>query len=252
MYTSTAYFPSPVDGNYYPTYVYLDNGQLVEVHFFNSHNGLDLVYFPHTSWGQAPSPISVHLTIQNGNSNLVYFQPNQYGQSQLLYCTSGMHQHLTLMLNSEFQQFEPITVCDSRLLQIQQPSTEVIPYAAYMEPNPNRIPVNSGNSLPTEIIQGLQAVQNGSLTNVSISSNQQGFSLTAEDLEGNRYIIEKYTNNGISHVSQTSVETSNDKLERHVQVKQLRANKMTQSQIANYLGVSQKTISNDLKELGLK
>lgn len=252
MYTSNAYFPSPIDGNYYPTYIYLTDGRLAEVHFFNTANGLDLIYYPANDFAQAPNPSSVRVDVQNGNSNLVYFQPNQFGQSQLLYCTSNLHQHLTLMLNTHFQQFEPITVCDSGLLQMNQSSTEVIPHAAYMEPTPNRIPVNSGNNLPPEILQGLQAVQNGALTNISITSNQQGFSLTAEDLSGNRYVLEKYSNNGINHINSTTIETSNEKHHRQIQVKQLRLQKMTQSQIANYLGVSQKTISNDLKELGLK
>ncbi|EJV0371514.1 HTH domain-containing protein [Vibrio vulnificus] len=252
MFTSMAYFPSPIDGNYYPTYVQLADGQLAEVHFYNGVNGLELVYYPNAAWGQAPTPISVHVVIQNGNSNLAYYQPQQYGQAQLLYCTSRMHQHLTLMLNTEFQQFVPVNICDSDLLQLQKLPTDIIPHAAYMEQNPNRIPVNVGTNLPPEIIQGLQAVQNGALTNISITSNQQGFHLTAEDHEGNRYVLEKYTKNGISHISETTVDTSTVKMERQLQVKQLRSNKMTQSQIANYLGVSQKTISNDLKELGLK
>jgi HTH domain. len=250
MYTSNAYFPSPIDGNYYPTYIYLQSGQLSPVHFLKKSNGLELVYYPISTLGQVPAPVSAQVSIQNGFSNLVYFQPQQYGQVQQLYCTSVEPRRLTLIVNPEFQQFIPINVYDSKPQYNE--STEIIPHAAFMEQNPNRVPVNAGASLPPEITQGLQAVQNGSLTNVSVTSNQYGFQLTAEDHQGNRYILEKHSQNGINSTSETTIETSNDKLVRQQQVKQLRENKMTQSQIANHLGVSQKTISNDIKELGLR
>lgn len=249
MFTTDAYYPSPIDGNYYPTYIFMENGQLTSVHFFNGSNGLQLVYYPNTNWGQVRTPIPVYVLIQNHCSNLIYFQPQQYGQCQLLYCTSTMQQNLTLMLNAEFQNFVPINICDSELRQSNLEETTTIPYAAFMEQAPNRIPVKTGANLPPEIIQGLQAVQTGELTNITITSNQYGFNLTAEDRDGNRYVLEKHVKNGINHTSQTTIETSNEKIERQRQVKQLKANKMTQNQIANYLGVSQKTISNDLKEL---
>jgi len=250
MYTTNAYFPSPIDGNYYPTYIYLQNEQLSPVHFWQGSNGLELVYYPATTFGQVSVPLHAPISIQNGFSNLVYFQPQPYGQIQQLYCTSVGQQYLTLIFNPEFQKFIPVNVFDSNVQYSE--STEMSPYAAFMQHNPSRIPVNSEISLPPEIIQGVQAIQNGSLTNISVTSNQYGFQLTAEDKKGDRYILKKHSQNGITSKSETIVENSDNKLSRQQQVKQLRKEKMTQNEIANYLGVSQKTISNDIKELGIQ
>lgn len=252
MYTTNAYYPSPIDGNYYETYILLSNGQLAPVHFIHNQNVLNLVYFPSTAWGQPPIPATVNVMINNGVSNLVYYQPQNFGLSQLLYCTGNMPQNITLMFNPQFRQFHPVNICDSGLLNVIPNSNNTLPSVSFIEQNPNKVPVNINTNIPNEILQGLQAVQNGSLSNVTINSNQHGFNLTAEDQEGNRYLIEKYNVNGIKHTSQTIVDTSSVKQERQIQVKQLRLEKMTQSQIANHLGVSQKTISNDLKELELK
>lgn len=252
MYTTNAYYPSPIDGNFYETYIFLNNGQLTPVHFFQQPNGLSLVYYPLTTWGQAPAPTQVLVSVNNGASNLVYYQPQRFGQTQLLYCTSHMPHHINLMFNPEFQNFIPVNVCDSGLSEVASNSSQTLPCASFIEQNPNRLPVHPNSNIPHEIIQGLQAVQNGQFSNISVNSNHHGFHLTAEDQYGNRIIIEKYNLNGIKHTSETVVETTDMKQARQAQVKQLRLAKMTQSQIANHLGVSQKTISNDLRELGLK
>lgn len=245
MYTTPAYYPSPVDGNYYQTYVTLPNGQLTPVHFLKKPEGLHLVYYPPVSWGSPPNPIDVHISINNTISNIVYYQPQSFGQTQLLYCAGH------IMCNIEFQKFSPITIGDTGMLQQSNDSKSVLPTTPFMEQAPNTVPVPQSTNLPPEIFQGLQAVQDGRLSNVTVNSNQHGFKLTAEDLEGNRIIIEKHNVNGIKHSSETIVEISNIKFDRQTQVKQLRLQNMTQSQIANHLGVSQKTISNDIKELGI-
>lgn len=249
MFTTNAYFPSPYDGNYYLTYVILPDRRLEPVHFLNAAQGLELVWFQQHSVSSPPVSTQVHVSISNGFSNLVYFQPQNYGNAQLLYCTSVSPQHLVLLINTAFQNFEAVEVYDS-VLKYQQ-SQEIISHAAFMRQNPNRMPVNEGSNLPPAIIQALQAVQNGTLPSVNISSNQFGFSLTAEDHAGNRYILEMHTRNGITKKSETTVANCNDKVLRQEQVRLLKAQKMTQVQIANHLGFSQKTISNDLKELEL-
>ncbi|ENM3890110.1 hypothetical protein Q9F25_003314 [Vibrio cholerae] len=249
MYTTNAYFPSPFDGNYYITYVILQDGTLSPVHFLMTNHGLELVWYQQNIVGTPPTPIKVEVSINNGFSNLVYFQPQSYGTTQQLFCTAVSPQHMVILINSAFQKFEPVEVYDSTLTY--QQSNELIPHAAFMQQNPNRMPVNEGTNLPPAIIQALQAVQNGTLPNVNISSNQFGFNLTAEDHQGNRYILEMHTKNGITQKSETTVTNLNDKALRQEQVRQLKAQSMTQVQIANHLGVSQKTISNDLKEMGI-
>jgi hypothetical protein len=249
MYTTNAYYPSPFDGNYYPAYIYLQDGQLTPIHFIHNQQDLKLVWFQPNAVGQAPIPRPVQVLINKGFSNLVYFQPQMYGNTQLLYCTSVSPQHLVLLMNTDFQQYAPVETFDSQIKY--QPSHEVIPHGSYMEQNPNRALVNEGGCLPPQIIQALQAVQSGTLPFVNVNCNQFGFNLTAEDHKGNRYLLEMYSQNGITHKKESTIDNLNDKDLRQKQVQQLKAKKMTQIQIANHLGVSQKTISNDLKELGL-
>ncbi|WP_042150218.1 MULTISPECIES: transcriptional regulator [unclassified Pseudoalteromonas] len=248
MYTTLAYYASPIDGNYYPTYFALPNGQLTPVHFFLDQNGYNLVYFPPVMWGAPPNPTKVNIVINNGFSNIVYYQPQNFGQTQLLYCCGNTPNHITLMCNIEFQRFLPITIGDT--VRPQQ-NTANLPSTPFMEQNPNPVPVQQSSSIPSEITNALRAVQDGKLSNVSINQDQFGFKLTAEDFEGNRILFERHTKNGIKKTSQTIVDNNTNKLSRQQQVKQLRAEKKTQIQIANHLGVSQKTISNDMKELGI-
>lgn len=249
MYTSAAYFPSPFDGNYYPTYIHLDNGELTPVHFLNTQKGLQLVWYPRAAIGQLATPQLVQISLNYGQSNLVYFQPQAFGHTQQLYCASNSLRCLTLIMNTRFQEFVPIEVHPNTLESITP--QEVIPHAAFMEENPNRLPVNDNLGLPKEVLAALQAVQTGALANVTTNTNRHGFHLTAEDHDGNRYILEKYSQNGITQTNEVKVNTTGIREKRLEQVKQLKAQKLSQTQIANHLGVSQKTVSNDLKELGL-
>lgn len=252
MYTTQAYYASPIDGNFYHTYIELSNGQLTPVHFLQHTDGLRLVYYPTVvPWGAVPTPTEITVSINNNQSNVVYYQPQNFGQTQLLYCVSSVPGFITLMCNIEFQKFLPITIGDTGMLQQPNNNNSMLPTTPFIEQAPNTMPVPQHVNIPADIYQGLQAVQDGRLANVSVSSNQHGYQLTAEDLEGNRIIIEKHNANGITQSSEAVVETTNSKLKRQSQVKQLRLNNMTQNQIANHLGVSQKTISNDIKELGI-
>lgn len=250
MYTSNAYFPSPIDGNYYPTYIQLSDGQLAPVHFLRTQEGeSNLVIFQPAPFGQAPQFQPVSVYISNGFSNLVYFQPQNFGFNQLLYCPSTSNQHLVLLMNTQLQQFLPVEVYDS-IIRLTE-SVGAISNSMFMKENPYKLPVIDSVALPDEIIRSLQALQIGMLRNVSINSNQFGFSLTAEDNNGDRVVFEKYSRNGITSSNVTRVTPFNEKEHRQEQVRQLRAQKMTQAQIANHLGVSQKTVSNDLRELKL-
>ncbi|MBW3532983.1 hypothetical protein [Shewanella sp. NKUCC06_TVS] len=251
MYTSNAYYPSPIDGNIYPIYVFLANGQLAVVHFFQLPSGLNLVYYAQTNYGQPPVPTPVCVSVNQGVSNLVYFQPQPFGQNQLLYCTSHLDRQIDLMFNSAFQVFLPVSVYDRGELNMMPKANEQPANNYYIDQYPNRLPVNPNTDVPPEIIQGLLAVQNGQLASMDVNTNQYGFYLTAEDNDGNRFVFEKTNINGINTTNQTTVIIGDSKIERQSQVKVLRSRGMTQIQIANHLGVSQKTISNDLKELGL-
>jgi hypothetical protein len=251
MYTDIAYFASPIDGNFYPTYVTLPSGQITSVHFIQTPEGFRLVYYPATYWGGTPTPIDITISLKNRLSNVVYYQPQGFGQTQLLYCNCHEPNALTLMCNNEFQKFLPIRIGDTGMLQQLNHSNSALPSTPFIEQQPNTVPVPQNINIPSDIYQGLQAVQEGRLANVSVKSNQHGYKLTAEDFEGNRIIIEKHSQNGINQSSETVVETTNLKTQRQDQVKQLRLDNMTQNEIANHLGVSQKTISNDIKELGI-
>jgi hypothetical protein len=242
MYTTFAYYPSPIDGNLYPIYIFI-NDQLAPVHFIYINERLALAYYPNSGWSQSPA-ILIQCATHNGYSNLVYYQPKPYGQMELLYCTTSMNGAMQLFINSQYQQFDGITIMPNEI-----PATNNRHLPRYVEEQVVRMPVHTNPNIPDEIINALQAVQYGQLSNVSLNSNQHGFHLTAEDFTGNRIIIEKYESNGISRKSVTEIDTPNQKAERQTQVLQLRQEGRTQAQIANHLGVSQKTISNDLKEL---
>lgn len=251
MYTTHAYYASPVDGNYYPTYVFLEDGQLVQVHFLRDEESCRLVYYPPVPWGAAPNPIDVIVLIDNHISNIVYYQPQSYGTAQLLYCHSNGANFITLMCNIDFQKFLPTTIYSSKESYHFNENNSEILSSPFLEQSPNRFPVDNHSSIPIEIIKSLEAVQQGFLANTSINTNENGYKLTAEDLEGNRIVIEKYNLNGINYKSETIVDSPDLKAQRQQMVKDLRRKGLSQKDIANHLGVSQKTISNDLRELGM-
>ena len=253
MYTPNAYYPSTVDGNLYETYIQLANGQLAPICFLHVQDSLKLVYYTPGILGHPPVANDVQLIVNNCISNIVYYQPQGLGQTQLLYCVGRADQSITLVCNTAFQQFSPVNFIKSSSAPVLENDVNTLLCSSYIEQNPNRRPVQFGGDIPQEILRGLQAVQNGSLRNVMINSNQDGFRLTAEDLEGSRYILEKRKKNDIERTIETIIDPADSKEFRQKQVKQLRLEKKkTQTDIANYLGVSQKTISNDIKELGIK
>jgi len=251
MYTTQAYYASPIDGNYYPAYITLSNNQLTPVHFLRDHEKWRLIYYPETIWGAPPNPTDIVVSINNRLANIVYYQPKDFGQTQLLYCSCSVPSYITLMCNIEFQKFLPITIGDTGMLQQLSENNSPLPTTPFIEKSPSTTPVPQSINIPAEIFQGLQALQDGRLANISVNSNQHGYQLTAEDLDGNRIIVEKHNVNGIKNTSETVIESTNSKLSRQTKVKQLRLENMTQRQIANHLGVSQKTISNDIKEIGI-
>ncbi|MCG3811191.1 helix-turn-helix transcriptional regulator [Photobacterium damselae] len=254
MYTSNAYYPSPIDGNLYHIYVGLDNGMLAPVHFIRNGDSLVLTFQTQSGYNPNYQPITV---LVNGNvSNLMYYQPQGYGQNQLLYCTTNFNNSIELICNTDFQQYQSLNFISGSnqvLLPIPSSHNNILPSSGYIETMPNCLPVNSNSNMPIEVLQGLQALQNGQLADININMNTNGFNLTAEDMNGDRYVIEKYNMNGIQHESRTRIDSRDTKESRLETVKQLRlVHNMTQNQIANYLGVSQKTVSNDLKDLNIK
>lgn len=236
-----------MDGNFYPIYVYFANGNLAPVHFVPQGDGLSLVYYNNVGWGQPGSPVPVYYEIDpNGVSNLVYYQPKLYGQMELRYCTTLPDREMQLFSNPELNRFDGILIQRDGVPKI---INDQIRGQALKNNSSFGVPVHRSTNIPEEIMSGLQALQYGKLNGVDIKSNKHGFHLTAEDLDGNRIIIEKHENNGIHRKTVTSVRTEENKSERQVQVAQLRSEGMSQAQIANHLGVSQKTISNDLREI---
>lgn len=248
MNTTLAYFRSPADGNLYPTYVYLQEGHVALVHFVRNGSELTMAYYPVSGLNSFPSaPVQIDYQVQNGLSNIVYYQPKLYGQSELLFCTTFDGFKTQLFCNPQAGLFE--------LVIISQGAPGLLPAGSSLklewlqEQYAPSLPVQKNPNIPEEILSALQALQYGQLSNVSSNVDKYRLHITAEDSSGDRFVVEKFSNNGITKKTVTEVKSFDNKQERLLKVVQLHNEGLTQMQIANHLGVSQKTVSNDLKEL---
>lgn len=89
-------------------------------------------------------------------------------------------------------------------------------------------------------------IQNFGLINFNVSCNHGELTVTGTDQTGNRVRVNSYQGNGFTEGTMSTFQPGS-KEARRLEVVRLRGNGLTQQEIANRLGVSQKTVSNDLK-----
>lgn len=250
LYTANLYYPSPVDGNIYLTYMHDDSGVLQPILIENSsHDELIRPYYLKNSAPlQPPLKYQAEISVKNGISNLCYYQPRENGQTDLLYCTSSVS-NITLLLNSHLGQYLPVTLNsldkNSCLIQLPVPIIE----NKFIQKNHHTIQAYI-TAYPQEIDNIFSAITRGILKSSKIEYDEYGFNISASDFQGNSYFFEKkqsYDNCQISSFTNYS----NSKKDRLKRVKELRLQHRTQQEISEILNVSQKTISNDLKELNM-
>lgn len=118
---------------------------------------------------------------------------------------------------------------------------------------PQKIP---SDSLPPMLVQAMEAIQQGNLSNVNIEISREPTlrtTLTANSPDGeNRIILTTESYSGVSEVQQTQISKPANKEERLDRVEKLHKEGKTQTEIAKYTMTSQKTVSNDIKELRKK
>lgn len=249
MNNTLVYYPSKSDGNLYPVYFIMPNGQLTLVQCYHMEPNRLYLGYPSSSniLGQPPAINPITLEINNGVSNLVYYQPLLFGQNQLQYCISDIFQNFVLMIKTDFQTYVPLTFENNAFVRNQTPSTN-----HYIDSQPNTLLVNPYINIPQEIAKSIAYLQTGQLDNMDIKMNHNGFQVSADNLtNGERFVFSKTNISGIKTTSLIETVVAETKYTRQMQVKNLRLTGMTQSQIANHLGISQKTVSNDLRDLGM-
>lgn len=109
-------------------------------------------------------------------------------------------------------------------------------------------------NVPVEIHNIAQAIAEGCVKNAKMEWSMDGkVVFHADSADGkSRIILEKRTLEGITLESKTSISQPSDKEERLRRVAALRKQGMTQHEISKYTITSQKTVSNDLKEIKLR
>ncbi len=248
LYTANLYYPSPVDGNIYSIYMHDDTGVLQPI--FIEKNPYDELIHPYylknISPLQPPIKCQAEINIHNGIANLCYYQPLANGQVDLLYCTSPFSD-INLLINTHLGQYLSLTLnkVNNNLILLSDQIVE----NKFIQKNHHPVPANIA-AYPQEIDDVFSAITRGTLKNSKIEYDEYGFTLSANDHQGNIYYFEKkqpYENCQISSLTNYS----NSKKDRLKRVKALRLQHRTQQEISEILNVSQKTISNDLKELNI-
>jgi DNA-binding transcriptional regulator YiaG len=108
-------------------------------------------------------------------------------------------------------------------------------------------PQISSTGLTTCDISGLpRIIESAGLVNFDVSCNNGELTVTGTNQTGQQIRINQYQANGFSEGTLSTFQPSSRE-SRQYEAKRLKGNGLSQQEIANRLGVSQKTISNDLK-----
>ncbi|ECK5632010.1 helix-turn-helix domain-containing protein [Vibrio fluvialis] len=89
-------------------------------------------------------------------------------------------------------------------------------------------------------------IQGAGLVNFQVSCSNGELTVTGTNQSGQQVRINQYQGNGYTEGTLSTFQPSNIEA-RQNEARRLRSNGLTQQEIADRLGVSQKTISNDLK-----
>lgn len=105
--------------------------------------------------------------------------------------------------------------------------------------------------IPVEIHEIAQAIAEGQVKNAKMEWSADGrVTFCADSADGaSRFILEKQEIGGVTSELKINVPQPNDREERLRRVKVYREKGMTQSDISRFTMTSQKTVSNDIKEL---
>lgn len=108
-------------------------------------------------------------------------------------------------------------------------------------------PAGSASSSPTCDISTVPAlVQQLGLVNFNVKCNNGELVVSGTSANGKKYRVSSYDNNGYTEGTMSSFNPGQP-ADRKKEAVRLRNTGLSQQEIANRLGVSQKTISNDLK-----
>ncbi|WP_370280089.1 hypothetical protein [Pontibacterium sp.] len=105
--------------------------------------------------------------------------------------------------------------------------------------------------IPTEVKDIADAISSGQVKNAKMEWNNDGSVIfSADSPDGSaRITMQKHEFAGVSQESQVNISKPRNKAERQERVKVLKAQGKTQMEISHYTMTSQKTVSNDIKEL---
>ncbi|HEI2929593.1 TPA: helix-turn-helix domain-containing protein [Escherichia coli] len=109
---------------------------------------------------------------------------------------------------------------------------------------PSAIPLNTPSSCDVSAIPSI--IQQFGLINFNISCNNGELTIMGADQNGTHIRVNSYQGNGFTEGTMSTFQPRG-KEARRLEAIRLRKSGLTQQEIANRLGVSQKTISNDLK-----
>ena len=109
---------------------------------------------------------------------------------------------------------------------------------------PSAIPPDTPSSCDVSALPGI--IQNFGLINFNVSCNNGELTVTGTDQNGKHIRVNSYQGNGFTEGTMSTFQPGG-KEARRLEAVRLRESGLTQQEIANRLGVSQKTISNDLK-----
>lgn len=244
---SFAYYQSPTDGNVYPAYT-LNSFNMPTPLFFamNSGHQLALYFNDNGTFGlNINSILFSPNTLPNGFLNIGYFQPQMYGATSLLHCQQYPNEAVQLLFKDNNNLFTPFQIRNTSPITASDPFELTISPSTPAPPPP----LKNHTELPNQVNQALSGFMSGSLSKVSIDLQDDRFSLNGYDSSGNSINITKTPN----VTQRTEVSGATSVSERRQIVKELRLEKnMSQTEIAKYLQVSQKTVSNDIAALGIK
>ncbi|EHU9520833.1 HTH domain-containing protein [Vibrio vulnificus] len=108
----------------------------------------------------------------------------------------------------------------------------------------NTSPSTSSPSCDISVLPGI--IQGAGLVNFEVSCNNGELTVTGSNEHGQQVRISSYQGNGFQEGTLSTFQPSSIE-QRRAETRRLRSTGLTQQEIADRLGVSQKTVSNDLK-----
>ncbi|EPN8252971.1 TPA: winged helix-turn-helix transcriptional regulator [Vibrio harveyi] len=108
--------------------------------------------------------------------------------------------------------------------------------------------------IPSEVKDIAEAIATGQVKNAKMEWNEDGsVSFSADSPDGSaRITMQKHEFAGVTQESKTDISKPANKAERLQRVEILKKQGKTQTEIAHFTMTSQKTVSNDIKELRAK